>query len=563
VAFSPDGKQIASAGSWDDTIRLWDAAGGREPRVFSGHSEWVTSVAFSRDGERIASGAWDNTIRLWDAAGGREPRVFSGHSGRVRSVAFSPGGKRIASGSGDGTIRLWDAASGKEIARFIGFADGEWLCITPDGYYTASPKGDQYLNVRVGNGNTVYGIDQYRATFYKPQTVEARLSGSPEAAAQTAIQAAASFEPPVVVIRGPENGKSFSEGQAELSVSVIDQKQPLKSVRVVVNGRLVGSDEMKNINGSRGVKVVATGLDIGGSEKRLDFRFPVNLSPGPNRIEVFASNPYSEGRDMVEVTGAQAASQTQDILPNLWILAIGVNRYEDAQIRDLDYAVNDARGIVEAFKKQEGKAYRKVNSLLIADAAALSPTRDNILDNLGWLKQAGQRDVVLLFIAGHGVNDEGGNFLFLPKDAAFTPDGSVRPSRAIPHREISAVLDVPGRKLVFIDSCHSEGASGRRTRAVDNNQLVRGLMDNSTVIFTSSRGSQLSQEDPKLKHGLFTYAIIEGMKGAADLVKDGVITMKELDTYVSQEVPRLTKGAQHPTTTTPDGYVDFGVAAVK
>jgi hypothetical protein len=53
------------------------------------------------------------------------------------------------------------------------------------------------------------------------------------------------------------------------------------------------------------------------------------------------------------------------------------------------------------------------------------------------------------------------------------------------------------------------------------------------------------------------------MKGAADLVKDGVITMKELDTYVSQEVPRLAKGAQHPTTTTPDGYVDFGVAAVE
>ncbi|MDR2094106.1 MAG: hypothetical protein LBP76_01130, partial [Treponema sp.] len=61
-------------------------------------------------------------------------------------------------------------------------------------------------------------------------------------------------------------------------------------------------------------------------------------------------------------------------------------------------------------------------------------------------------------------------------------------------------------------------------------------------------------------HGIFTWTIMQGMKGDADLIRDGKITMKELDTYVSERVPALTGGAQHPTTTTPDGYINFNVA---
>jgi hypothetical protein len=471
------------------------------------------------------------------------------------------------SGADDGTTRIWDAATGREIAQFIGFTDGEWVVITPDGYYNASPNGDQYINVRVGNA--VYGIDQYRQTFYKPQIVEARLSGNPDpvrVAADASIQNAASFAPPVVVIRSPQGGSAFTAARTELSVSVADQHQPIKSVKVLVNGRQVGSDDMKSLTGSRGLTVVSAGINVTENENRVDFRFPLSLDPGTNRIEVIAANDYSEGRDTVEVNYRGGAGQ-QNILPNLWILAIGINRYDDSAIPNLDYAVNDARGIIEVFKAQEGKVYGKVNSLLIADGAALSPTRDNIIDNLGFLKRAGQRDVVLLFIAGHGMNDDGGNFFFLPSDAGFNADGSIRQSRAIPNRDIRSILDVPGHKLVFIDACHSEGTSGRKARAVENNRLVRELKDESTVIFTSSLGTELSQESREYAHGLFTYAIIEGIGGKADLLPsqapDGVVSMKELDTYVSQRVPELSGGAQHPTTDTPGGYVDFTVAEVR
>ena len=120
VAFSPDGKRIASGGGGDEPIVIWDASSGHDVRTLSGSVGSVRSLAFSPSRQQIASGNDDNTIRIWDTETGAILYTLRGHSGTVESVAFSADGTRIVSGSADKTIRIRDADSGKEILTRTG-----------------------------------------------------------------------------------------------------------------------------------------------------------------------------------------------------------------------------------------------------------------------------------------------------------------------------------------------------------------------------------------------------------------------------------------------------------
>ena len=106
IKYSPDGTKLAVAsgiGIW-----IYDAQTGVELDLLTGHTSYVYTVAFSPDGNTIASGNYDGTVRLWDVNSGRQLRTFTGHTDSVRSVVYSPDGDTIASASWDGTVLLWD-----------------------------------------------------------------------------------------------------------------------------------------------------------------------------------------------------------------------------------------------------------------------------------------------------------------------------------------------------------------------------------------------------------------------------------------------------------------------
>ena len=114
VALSADSKLVVS-GSDNSTIKIWDAATGREIQTLEGHYDSVASVAFSADSKLVVSGSGDSTIKIWDAATGREIQTLEGHRDWVTSVAFSADSKLVVSGSGDSTIKIWGLATGQEM----------------------------------------------------------------------------------------------------------------------------------------------------------------------------------------------------------------------------------------------------------------------------------------------------------------------------------------------------------------------------------------------------------------------------------------------------------------
>ena len=230
----------------------------------------------------------------------------------------------------------------------------------------------------------------------------------------------------------------------------------------------------------------------------------------------------------------------------LWLLSIGVSHYRQSDF-NLQYADVDARAIATALQGQgEGPLYTEAKTLVLTNEEV---TRESILDSMGrFLGAAGANDLVAIFVAGHGVQDRAsGSYYFLPFPA--TAENLVTTGlRMSDFDEMIRVVRHRVRGVVMMfDTCHAGALQFAPPNLLPMEEPAARLsIGEGFFLLAATKPGEASQEQSDLGHGAFTYALLEGLRGAADADKDGVLSVSDLFNYVARTVPQLTGGAQHP-----------------
>ena len=547
LAAGPDSRTLLS-GSGDETVKLWDLFTGEELKTFTGHANRVTFVAEAADGGTALSGSDDDTLRLWDLASGKTIRTLSCRGGGVTSGAFGSDGKHLVSGQADGTVKVWDRKSGREIYTLLGFKDGEWIALTPEGYFEASAEGARHLNVRIGT--EVHSIDQFYEKFYRPEFVRFSFAGGELPKGETLASVLSRKSAPTVKILTPKAGETTEATSAAVDLLVTDTGGGIGGVFVYLNGSQVANDV-------RGLEVTGEGPP---AERSLVLTVP--LAAGENTIKVVAQNKDGsmESAPAVVVVVSKATLAK----PNVYALVVGINAYRNESIA-LAYAVKDAEAFAEVMKQASAPLFEKLEFRVLTSPA--ETTKTAIVKAFEEAKtKVKPNDFFIFYDASHGVVDTEDEQYFLLTSNVLLLSSRRIAADALSQKDLANLIGaVPAeKKLVILDTC-SAGKGGKeiaqallKTRGLSEATAIKLLKRAiGSAVFAASSDTEQALEGYR-GHGLFTYVLLEGLRGKADARKDGYITVLGLAEYVEEEVVRLSeevfKRQQTPTIQTSTNF---------
>ncbi len=609
LAFSPEGTKLLAVGIMGHQV--WDTLSGHAlprnmvspPSPDMDPQKAVKSLGmnlgkggtFSPDGSLIVRGH-GRLIKISDYRTGEEREPLTGHTSDITALLYSTDGNFLISGAKDGTIRLWDTSTYKEQVALIGIGKEEYVAVTPEQYYRTSPKGRKGLAFRVEGER--FPFEQFDLRFNRPDIILERLQGASPQLIQSYKQAyekrlrkmglkeemlGTDWHLPEVQILGKPLPLSVASPQVTLRVKAQDSKYPLDRLKVFVNDIPV--------HGTTGISLSSTHPGPDG------FAVTVPLVPGRNKIQVSVLNGQgTESLKQTRYTNYTAPPTSQDI----YILAIGVSQYQN-QDYNLRFAAKDAQDLLNAYQQQSLDPESQLHVLALTDTKA---TRPEILKAKDWLKQSNIHDLVVVFAAGHGMTDDQSNYFFGTHDIDPKNPGI----RGLPYEEFEFLLDgIPSlQKVLLLDTCFSgeidkeevltiapENSTGQSTGVVkmrafkahrgiavvaDSEQpdgpaqlspdLVHFQQDwfadlrrgTGAVVISSSSGNEYSLEGDQWQNGVFTYALLQGLKERkADADGNQIIHVSELQKYVIEQVQTLTNGGQNPTIRRENLTHDFAI----
>lgn len=572
ISYSSSGRYVATA-SWDKTAKIYHAMGGRERNLLTGHTEAVYAVEFSPDEKYVATGSADRTVRIYDVENGKFVQAIKGIAGEVWAIAYSPDGKTIATGNSDGSVILFDTATGKKLISFTGhqkevrsciydkngkhlftgdsegiikmwdvekgtllvtmlqITDGSWVTWTPDGYLVGSDKAIEKLSYTVGDKK--YSLEDIKATVYRPDVVAAQMQGTdrPEIDAKDSFEALISRQntPTIEFTVSNADGtarKDNKQRDINVGVQIVDNGAGVGKVYIKLNGRsFLASDGAASVRGQTHIFSSAT---------------PLSLRVGKNTVSVSvfdSTNSYVHHSAVKEIDWQGNVQKSR-----LFVLAAGVDKYDDKNIAQLSGCVADATEMAETSRKYAGDLYINVFERVLADKAV---THDSLLTTIREFgKTISPDDVFILYLAGHGITHSDGDYYYIPSDYTTKIADPARARGVSKWELISALSAIRAENItVILDTCQSASFSSQsKPSEAELQQMSKeaiiekfGALSGFDLI-SACTSAQVAVDNFK-GHGVFTYCLLDGIKGAADLDQNGQVTSAELATYVIKEVP--------------------------
>lgn len=403
-----------------------------------------------------------------------------------------------------------------EIARMYSFSNGEWIVITSEGYFNASPNGAKLLNVRVGTN--VYSIDNFYEKFYNPGYVVSLLQGKKVEVAADIRKGV--LTPPEVRIVSPEPGKECRYDTVTIAVSAKDMGGGIDEIRLYHNGKATGGD-------TRGMKAML-------KENAFVKTYVVTLVDGANAFRAVGFSKDRTESNPSELVVHLAAPQK---VVSMHIVTAGINTYKNPAL-NLNYAEPDARGIADFFRQGTSKLFKDVDIRELYNEQATKPA---IVSQLGRLQNSNPQDVVLIYLAGHGenINDK---WYFIPYELTYPERNDEVTSKGISSDELKDYIDkIKAQKiLVLIDACKSGGVLVAFRGFEDRKALSQLSRSTGVHIVAASTKNQFAAEVQELGHGVFTYTLLQGLGGKA-VGKGETVTVRKLMGYIEEQLPEITK----------------------
>ncbi len=498
-----------------------------------------TSYAIAPDHRSFVYGAWYNLYRF--DAQGRELWHLP-IQGAVRAINISADGRVAVVGLSDGTIRWYRMRDGRELLAFYPHRDRKrWVLWTPSGYYDASEGGDGLIGWHVNNGPdkgaSFYPVSRFFERFYRPEVVArvirdvetdtAALASLGEKAAPD-IEAAGIRPPPEVAIVSPLPGRQFDSDVQEIKVIAEDLGGGIAEVRLYQNGKILPRE------------AVAKVTKKGSTEEHL---FRVKLIDGENRLKVIALSRDRIESSPMEITVTLRGAEKESALH---LVIVGINRYRNAAL-NLTYAETDAKGIEGFFQSDDvKKLFKSVHIYSAMSEQATGQRIKGLFAEVGGKAQP--QDTLLIYLAGHG-DTVGEDWYFIPHDVVAPEIEQELRKGGISNAFISeSVKQCRAQKVfVMIDACKSGKIILALRSTEARKALVQLARSTGTYIVSASTDQQYAAEIKALGHGVFTYTLLEGLRGKGGEKK---VTVEGLIHYVKEKLPELTEkhrgAAQYP-----------------